>query len=232
MGDSTSDAATAVTGGGSRDVETGVETPMRRSGRLRTAILILAVVILVAVVADFVGYVTEVTRLEIPASPRADGIVVLTGGRARIDAALRLLGEGRARRVLISGVNPAVDVDALAGVLDTDPTGPLSCCIDLGHAARDTVGNATEARAWTRRNDYASLIVVTSDYHMPRALAELGAAMPDVALTTFPVRDPDLRVADWWRDAATFGLLVREYVKFRLTSARVAVFDYPTSNDR
>ena len=232
MGDSATDATAAITGGGESDGESGVETPMRRSGRLRTAILTLLVVIGIVAIADFAGFVTQVARFETPADPRADGIVVLTGGRARIDAALHLLDERRAQRLLISGVNPAVDVDALAGVLGIDPSGPLSCCTDLGHAARDTIGNASEARTWARRNDYVSLIVVTSDYHMQRALAELRAAMPEVALIAFPVRDPDFSSAAWWRQPAGSGWLVHEYVKFRLTSARLAVFDYPTSNDR
>ncbi|MHA1548165.1 MAG: YdcF family protein [Alphaproteobacteria bacterium] len=206
----------------SRDSQPGgTATSRRRSGRLRRIAAILVVATVVAAIAGFVSFSTGVAGLLAPHDPRADGIVVLTGGSARIDAALALLQAGRGERLLISGVNPAVGTEALADVLQTDPTGPLSCCIDLGHAARDTAGNAIETRVWTLANGYRSLIVVTGDYHIPRALAELSAAMPQITLIAYPVRQPDRVLSRWWRDPSVFWLMAREYLK--LVAARVRV---------
>mgnify|MGYP002128275913 CR=1 FL=1 len=47
---------------------------------------------------------------------------------------------------------------------------------------------------WVRERGFKSLIVVTSNYHMPRAIVELSHAMPDVTLIPFAV------VGDRWRD--------------------------------
>ena len=99
----------------------------------------------------------------------------------------------------------------------------LACCVDLGHTAQDTIGNAAETRAWTEGQGFRSLIVVTSDYHMPRSLAELSGAMPGITLVPYPVSNPELRLADWWRDPGTFSLLLREYGKYLVAAARNAL---------
>jgi uncharacterized SAM-binding protein YcdF (DUF218 family) len=96
----------------------------------------------------------------------------------------------------------------------------LDCCVDLGRQARDTVGNAAEARAWADERGFTSLIVVTSDYHMPRSMSELGQAMPDKQLIPFPVSNPGLHMSRWWRDPETLTLLAREYGKFLLAETR------------
>jgi uncharacterized SAM-binding protein YcdF (DUF218 family) len=192
----------------------------------RTTLIVLAGAI-VALAAGFLMFVGMIVGAAPPASPRAEGIVVLTGGTDRIDSALRLLAEGRASRLLISGVNPSVSPSALAGTLDPQMEEVLLCCVDLGRAAQDTIGNATEARAWAEGQGFRSLIVVTSDYHMPRSLAELAGAMPTVELIAYPIPSPGLHLADWWRDTDSFALLVREYGKYLVAAARNALPDSP-----
>ncbi len=190
---------------------------------LARAAIVLAGLAAIALGVGFVAFATRVADTRAPADVRAEGIVALTGGSARIDSALRLLAEGRARRLLISGVNPSVDLRALAGTVDRDLDMALACCVDLGRAARDTAGNAAEARDWAKAKGYTSLIVVTSDYHMPRSMAELAEAMPKVRLIPYPVTNPELHLTDWWSNAAAFGLLVREYGKYLLAAARVRI---------
>lgn len=193
---------------------------MRGLGRLLRFIFVVAAGAIVALGIGFVAFAGGIVNATPPANPQAEGIVVLTGGSARIDGALRLLAKGRASRLLISGVNPAVGTDALAGTLDTELDAMLACCVDLGHAARDTIGNAAETRRWVEDQGFSSLIVVTSAYHMPRSLAELAEAMPEVELVAYPVSNPELHLDDWWHDANAFGLLMREYGKYLLTAAR------------
>jgi uncharacterized SAM-binding protein YcdF (DUF218 family) len=183
----------------------------------------IALVVVAAFVLGFLGFAREVVDSRPPADARADGIVALTGGTARIDGALQLLAEGRAARLLISGVNPSVTPDILARTLTSDGKGAIGCCVDLGHDARDTIGNAAETRAWATDRGYASLIVVTSDYHMARSMAELGTALPETRLIAYPVSNPELHLARWWSDPDAFGLLMREYVKYLWTRARLAL---------
>ncbi|MEQ8695383.1 MAG: YdcF family protein [Bauldia litoralis] len=179
----------------------------------------LAGSMVVGLAIGFIAFARTVTVAAPPVDPRAEGIVVLTGGTARIDGALALLAEGRAQRLLISGVNPVVTRETLAETVEDGVRPVLACCVDLDHA-RDTIENASETQRWVEEQGFRSLIVVTSDYHMPRSMAELGGTMPDVELIAFPVSNPDLRLDDWWRDSATFGLLAREYGKFLAAEAR------------
>jgi uncharacterized SAM-binding protein YcdF (DUF218 family) len=179
----------------------------------------LAGAVVAGLAVGFVYFARTVSEAAPPADPRAEGIVVLTGGTARIDGALQLLAEGRAKRLLISGVNPMVTRETLSEMVGAELRPVLFCCVDLDHA-RDTIENAAETRRWAEDRDFASLIVVTSDYHMPRSMAELADAMPKIRLIAFPVSSPDLNLADWWRDSAIFGLLAREYGKYLLAEAR------------
>ncbi|MGA9825028.1 MAG: YdcF family protein, partial [Methylocystis sp.] len=151
---------------------------------------------------------------------QAEGVVALTGGSDRVLEAAELLARGQARRLLITGVNRATLGADLEKILPVSKD-LFSCCVDLGYRARDTAGNARETRDWAReRNIKGPLIVVTSNYHMPRALAELSAAMPGVALYPFPVVSEHVNVADWTRDKSVLRLLIREYLKYLRALAR------------
>lgn len=196
---------------------------MRGPMKLARAVILLAGLGGLALAAGFVAFAASIADTRPPSDVRAEGIVVFTGGTARIDGALRLLAEGRAKRLLISGVNPSVDLKALAGTVDKSLEMALACCVDLGRDARDTSGNAVEARDWASARDYTSLIIVTSDYHMPRSMAELAEAMPRVKLVPYPVSNPELHLADWWNNGDAFGLLVREYGKYLLATARMRI---------
>ena len=200
-----------------------MNAPARRMKSWTRFAIAVAVLGGAALVAGFVGFARSAADATAPSDPRAEGIVVLTGGTARIDHALELLVEGRGSRVLISGVNPDVSEKTLAGALGSGFGVTLECCVDLGHAARDTIGNAIETRKWAERQHFSSLLVVTSDYHMRRSMAELASAMPDVRLLPVPISNPDLHLADWWKHPHAFALLAREYGKYLLTVARLAI---------
>jgi uncharacterized SAM-binding protein YcdF (DUF218 family) len=152
---------------------------------------------------------------------KADGIVVLTGTHQRIHEAARLLASGYGGRLLVSGVNPQATGEELRRIVRLDQR-LFSCCVDLGYEAKDTIGNAEETRTWVDAHGYASVIVVTSDFHMPRSLAELGRAMPDVRLVPHPVPSRSPRGKAWWRNPSTLRVLAAEYVKFLPAAARYA----------
>lgn len=146
--------------------------------------------------------------------PRCDGIIALTGGSERVETALRLLAEGRAARLLISGVGGSAEYAALAHRAGVGPG--LAPQVTLGRAALSTRGNAAEAADWVRTNGIRTLIVVTAGYHMPRALAELARTLPEVALFPAPVQPAG------WREGvglAGLRLLGIEYTKFLAAEA-------------
>ena len=150
----------------------------------------------------------------------ADGIAVLTGGVARIDEAMKLLAQGKAKRLLITGVNRTTSTEELKK-LASEGDQLFTCCVDIDKEARNTIDNATETSQWVARNRYHSIIVVTSNYHMPRALAELARVMPGVTLTPYAVVDNNVHLDRWWTYPGTTKLLISEYLKYLPALARL-----------
>lgn len=178
--------------------------------------------------AGFVVFSDTVGNLAPAPDIEADAIVVLTGDEERISTGVKLMLEGRARRLLISGVHPSTRVPTelkrrIQGH-DARREALVHCCVDIGRDALNTSGNADEARQWAHANGFRSLIVVTSGYHMLRSLAEFGRAMPDVRLLPYPVTTGrNLHFEAWWSHWPTARLLAGEYVKFLGAKARSAL---------
>ncbi len=173
----------------------------------------------VALVVGFLWFVSQVPADEINLHEKADGIVVLTGGASRISDAIDLLASGYGQRLLISGVHRSTNQTEIARVLPQHEK-VITCCVDLDRSAVNTVGNATETRRWVKERGFHSLIVVTSNYHMPRAMAELSHQLPDVALIPFPVVTHKLPL---WSNPATVKLLMSEYVKYIVAVFRMRI---------
>ena len=184
--------------------------------RLIFDLVMLAVVMLVIGFFIFTGSI-ERSQLE----PRtADGIAVLTGGAARIDEAMKLLTQQKAKRLLITGVNRTTSTEELKQ-LASQGDQLFSCCVDIDKEARNTIDNATETSQWVARNHYTSVIVVTSNYHMPRALAELARVMPGVTLIPYSAVDNNVHLDRWWTYPGTTKLLISEYLKYLPALARL-----------
>jgi uncharacterized SAM-binding protein YcdF (DUF218 family) len=170
--------------------------------------------------AGFCWFVLNVPAEEVTLDRKADGIVVLTGAASRIPDAIELLASERGKRLLISGVHRATSAREIARLT------PLyskffSCCIDLDRSALNTFGNAIEARRWAREHNFNSLIVVTSNWHMPRAMAEFAHQLPDVTLISYPVISPRVKDEPWWSNLDTARLLFAEYLKYLFALTRM-----------
>ena len=170
----------------------------------------------------FLWFVRAMPTSETVLSRNAEGIVVLTGAASRINDALELLAAGRGQRLLISGVNPATRSREISRLIPEHQRW-FNCCVDLDYSATNTIGNAVETRRWVEARTFKSLIVVTSNFHMPRAMAELAHQLPDVALVPFPVVSDKVRVEAWWDNSATARLLILEYLKYIVAKGRILV---------
>jgi uncharacterized SAM-binding protein YcdF (DUF218 family) len=186
------------------------------------AAFLVAALIWAAGLFAFAARVERSTPAPFPAP--ADGIVTLTGANSseRLAAAVELLAENRGRRVLVSGVNRKASRDDIRTVSKAVRR-LYDCCVDLGFTAADTVGNARETAEWARAMRYNSLIVVTADYHLPRAMLELRAVMPEKQLTPYAVPTASLEARRWWRRPRSARLMVVEYSKYLAILGREAV---------
>lgn len=190
-----------------------------REPRLRRLLGRAGVVAGLALFAGAAGFVWFLGHILVPTPPPlpAAGIVVLTGGTGRLKEAFRLLLTGTAPRLLVSGVGPETDLADLARLSDT-PDASLLGRVRLGRHAATTAGNAAEARRWVREMHLDSLILVTSFYHMPRALADFRRALPDIRLE--PVSVPPTRPVLAW-PPHLWRVVIHEYAKWLVTEVIV-----------
>ena len=195
-------------------------TPSMRVASYVAVYFILAVASLLAGLQHFV--------LTLPEQPRGtlqftDGIVVMTGGQQRLDDGLRLLGDGKAEKMLISGVGEGVNRAVLVQEFELNDSEAelLFCCVELDFTASNTRGNATAARTWATAHAMDSLRLVTASYHMPRVLVVFAREMPELDLYQWPVTPEDLNLSGWWRDPAMLRLLTREYAKYLTEKIRI-----------
>jgi uncharacterized SAM-binding protein YcdF (DUF218 family) len=191
-----------------------------RTRRLRSALLRLLAFGAAVLIVGFGVFVWYLPSRQIVLDRDADGIVVLTGGTSRVNDALELLAAHRGKRLLITGVNTGTTTADIAREIPNYKN-LLTCCVDLDYSALNTLGNATQARLWATDHGFRSLIVVTSAYHMPRALAELEHQLPHAALIPFPVLSDRLRIEPWWSNGDTTKLVMSEYLKFLFAKVRM-----------
>jgi uncharacterized SAM-binding protein YcdF (DUF218 family) len=140
---------------------------------------------------------------------RADGIVVFSGDPERVRQGVDLLAEGYAGRLLVTGLDNADEV-ALARARFP---ALFACCVDVDAASENTAGDTRTTQRWARELRLGSLIVVTSSFHLPRALLELSHALPEVRLISFGVVGGLTDTQRWWETSESTRLLVREYGK-------------------
>ncbi|MCL2473830.1 MAG: YdcF family protein [Alphaproteobacteria bacterium] len=188
---------------------------------LKRTILITAAPLLVLIAGfgfGFLQFVSAVKNTEpLDSSVKYDAIIALTGGSDRISIALDLLKNGVADNLLISGVSQNLTLERIYNKTDI-PQELKDCCITLGHDATTTIENALEAEDWLKKFEHKNILLVTSNYHMPRSLLIFRSKFPELNITPYPVTPLTVHSG---QDTNTLPLLVSEYVKYLATGLRI-----------
>jgi uncharacterized SAM-binding protein YcdF (DUF218 family) len=196
--------------------------PLRRALKIGGESVAALAVLAALWLGGFAWFALQIPdRVEDPAA-RTDAIVVLTGGSRRLNEGLTLLMQGRAKKLFVSGVHRGVDVAELLRAARQSPE-EAQCCIALGHEADNTAGNAQETARWMKEQNFASLRLVTAGYHMPRALIEFRATMPEAAIVPHPVFPDTFPARTWWKRGGALALAAAEYSKYLAAAARIAL---------
>lgn len=206
--------------------ERSVDRPRPAHVGLARLIVAAAVAVILAVCAGFTWFSGKIDTAETSVVRHADGIVALTGGADRVSDAIALLLGGRADRLLITGVNPSTTGDDLIRRFP-NARALVGCCVDLGYRAANTIGNAHETADWARMHGMRTLIVVTSNYHMPRALAEISYELPGADLQAYSVVSEKAKAEPWWADRQLTRIMVGEYLKFMIVKVRQTFLSAP-----
>jgi uncharacterized SAM-binding protein YcdF (DUF218 family) len=176
-------------------------------------------------VSGLMAFADRISRLTpAPLPQAAEGVVVLTGAgsNARLDTGMAVLEAGLAKRLLVSGVNREASREDIR-LVSKAAKRLYDCCVDLGFTAANTLGNARETAEWARAMRFRSLIIVTADYHMPRAMLELKSALPGVSLQPFAAATPVVEARRWWRTRSGARLMIWEYSKYMTVLGRETV---------
>ncbi|MEE8295119.1 MAG: YdcF family protein [Sphingomonadales bacterium] len=158
----------------------------------------------------FAGFVIDL-RNQTPSSEAADGLVVLTGGQGRIDGGFKLLSEGQGKRLLLSGINQDLDFETIMRDIGQDQD-LKDCCVDAESNSTDTRSNAIEAISWAKKNGYKSLILITSDFHMPRSQIIFDEYSTGILIIPHPVKS----------EISPLGMAL-EFNKYLLSLARAGL---------
>jgi uncharacterized SAM-binding protein YcdF (DUF218 family) len=175
-------------------------------------LLFLLVILLVALAVLFVDFAYKTFSVR-EREKDADAIVVLTGGRGRVEEGLRLYQENKGRWLLFIGVDRTVQKGDLLkrgeGQRDENE-------IILEKVSRNTLENAFYARDLIVKKEITSITLITSRYHMKRATLIFRNLLPkDVAIYPHPVDTKNLKMK-WWNDGGSFRLLFTEFYKYCL----------------
>lgn len=195
-----------------------------RVARTLGRVVVLALLLAAAWAGGLVWFAGTIAReppgtAALDSLEHTDAIVVLTGGSGRLSTGLDLLKAGLAKKLFVSGVYSSVDVKELLSLSQLSPD-KVECCIVLGYAAADTVGNAFETADWMEEQGYTSLRLVTANYHMRRSLLEFAMAAPHIAVVPHAVAPANVHLAEWWRWPGTANLLATEYNKYLVALLR------------
>jgi uncharacterized SAM-binding protein YcdF (DUF218 family) len=196
--------------------------------RIKRLFWVIALLAIASFVIGFVAFVENISAMRQPElSKSSDGIVALTGGHNRLEAAAALFAHGSGKRLLISGVNPSIDKKDLLNAVGGDPE-KFSCCVDIDHEALETVGNAEQTAKWAKDNGFSEVILVTNNYHIPRSVLELKRTAPKLKIIPYPVVNSDLANWSWMTRPDTARVLFAEYLKYLGALSR-AVLPVPVS---
>ena len=121
-----------------------------------------------------------------PDSSNDTGIVVLTGGKMRIERGMEILQKGYAEKMFISGVFMPSEIETKFRI-EKSKKDLLDCCINFGAEAKNTIENAVEVNQWLSDNsEIIKIILITSYYHLPRSILMFEKKI-DRNLEVFPV---------------------------------------------
>lgn len=193
--------------------------------RIYGLVMILLVCFVIAWIHGFIWYLNQIPSAVQDTSMTTDAAVVLTGGTKRIKEGLVLLDKGLAKTVFISGVNKNISISELYKLVGIPQK--QKCCVELGYEASTTRDNRLEVEEWLKRNQIKSLRLVTSNYHMPRALYIFRHLNQDYTLIPHPVFPDNFEVKNLWYWPNYAVLSVVEYNKYLMTRADDYLIELP-----
>lgn len=197
------------------------EAPPRR-GVVRYLAVVAAVLLVVAGI-DFAWYMGRVwsyyraadsAEAKLPAVTPDEALVVLTGSEQRIPAAVDLLRRRQSAWLIISGTGRGTTLTDLANEQGNAIFNIQEVWnrIVIDPRAGSTVENALETAKILKEKKIRRVVLITSDFHMPRSALAFEVLLPGYEYYLFPVASIQISLL-------SIARLWGEYVKYVLFRA-------------
>ncbi len=193
---------------------------------LKTICIVLISSILTYFLIGLVEYKEKILSTMKYISKKGSDIVILTGGTNRIKDGLKIINKFEKTstfnsKILVSGTGKGFTKTSLEKNIDFD-FNLIECCVELDSISTNTYSNAFETLKWVKKNNISEFILITSNYHMPRAFLEFKYRMPNLKIFTYPITPKKHNINNWLGSFQTFSLVLSEYCKFLVANLRIA----------
>jgi len=183
-------------------------------------------ILLVAFFFGLVGFVDTINKYKQPRLVLADVAVVLTGGAGRIEKGIEILNKNKVKKLFISGVHKSVVVKKLLNVVKDNSFNQYNKSnIILGYQAKTTFDNGIEVANFIKNNNYKSIYLITSKFHMPRSMYEVRHRLPNVKIIPYPINNNNIKIKNWYSYSGTLFILTFEYLKTLLVILRISILN-------
>ena len=154
-------------------------------------------------------------------------VVILTGGTNRIKEGFEVIykldkksitnlnvlvsgtGKGFSKLSLQEKLNPGFDLRL------------IECCVELDSVSQNTYSNAIETSKWVSKNNIEEILLITSNYHIPRSILEFQNKMPNLKILYYPIIPKKHQINKWLKSFETFSLIFIEYCKYIIANVRI-----------
>ena len=154
-------------------------------------------------------------------------VVILTGGTNRIKEGFEVIYKLDKKsisnlKVLVSGTGKGFSKLSLQEKLNPNfDLRLIECCVELDDVSQDTYSNAVETSKWVSKNNIEEILLITSNYHIPRSILEFQNKMPNLKILYYPITPKQHQINKWLTSFETFSLIFIEYCKYIIANVRI-----------
>ena len=157
----------------------------------------------------------------------SSNVVILTGGTNRIKEGFEVIYKLDKKsisnlKVLVSGTGKGFSKLSLQEKLNPGfDLRLIECCVELDSVSQNTYSNAIETSKWVSKNNIEEILLITSNYHIPRSILEFQNKMPNLKILYYPIIPKKHQINKWLKSFETFSLIFIEYCKYIIANVRI-----------
>ena len=190
---------------------------------IKNKYLFLIIFLLIVLVIDYSFFYKKIFNYKNNLNYN-NNFIVLTGGDNRVKKSLKIFFqiENKNKNLFISGVGQGFNKKTLKKLTKKNPhyNKIIDCCIQIEGISRNTFSNAVESLKWVKSKKINSFVLLTNNYHMPRAMLEFKSIFNDIKITPYVFIDEN---KIWWKTKINY---ISEYFKFKLTYLRINLLQF------